>query len=280
MRKNRLTIGLIIPYYQRMFSTFYTLEIIKEVSRAASRLDIDLLIDTTWRVSDISGILFVDIVGNELLVKKARKKTIPYIILNYYDKNSVDSCIGIDNEKASFEAVNYLVCAGHKRIATITGKLNVQAGIQRLNGYKRALTEKNLSVENRYIVQGDWTRASGRRAMRKLLVLNKRPTAVFVSGDEMALGAIDTIRADGLEVPQDVSLIGFDNIPEVASGAENLSTIKQPFSELAELGLDYIVKIVRKRLKHPLKILLRSTELIKRGSVKDLRKRERKRIGV
>ena len=69
-----------------MFSTFYTLEIIKEVSKAAIRQDIDLLIDTIWRVPRISGILFVDMVGNEQLIKQAKKRRMPYIILNYYDK--------------------------------------------------------------------------------------------------------------------------------------------------------------------------------------------------
>ena len=271
MKKNRLTIGLIIPYYQDMFSTFYTLEIIKEVSRVAIRLNTDLLIETAARKLGISGIIFADLMGNEQLIKKVRKKKIPYIILNYYDQDSIDNCIGIDNEKASFDVVSYLTCVGHSRIAMITGKLSAQAGIQRLEGYKRALQAKKIKVENRYIVIGNWTKTSGKRAMKKLLRLRKSPTAVFVAGDEMALGAIEAAGEAGVKVPEDVSLIGFDNIPEAASVAARLSTVEQPFPRLAELGIKYLIQIIQKKLKQPVKILLGNTKLIKRASVKELK---------
>ena len=107
MRKNKLIISLIIPHYQNMFSTFYALEIIKEVSREAIAWDVDLFIETAWKIHSGSGILFADILGNELWIKRARRQKTPYLILNYYNPNSKDNCIGIDNEKASREAVNY-----------------------------------------------------------------------------------------------------------------------------------------------------------------------------
>lgn len=270
MKKNRLTIGLVIPYYQNMFSTFYTLEIIKEVSRVAIRLNTDLLIQTAAKMLGISGIIFADMMGNELLIKKVKKKRIPYIILNYYDQNSADNCIGIDNHKASFEAVDYLISAGHSRIATITGKLNAQAGIQRLEGYKRALQAKNINVNNRYIVVADWARISGKRAMKRLLGLKKSPTAVFVAGDEMALGAMEAAGEANLRIPEDISLVGFDNILGTDSAAVKLSTVEQPFPRLAELGIKYLIQIIQKKLKQPVKILLGNTKLIKRASVRKL----------
>lgn len=171
MRKNKLTISLIIPRYQNMFSTFYTLEIIKEVSRQAIASGVDLLIETTWRIHSSSGVLFADILGNELGIKKAKRQKLPYLILNYYEPNSKDNCIGIDNEKASFEAVNYLLKAGHQRLATITGKLSAQAGLHRLAGFKKALKLSKIDLDKRYIVGGDWSRESGALAMKKLLSL-------------------------------------------------------------------------------------------------------------
>ncbi len=272
MKKNRLTIGLSIPYYQKMFSSFYTLEIIKEVSQAAIRLNVDLLIETGKAMSGISGILFADIMGNELLVKKARKK-IPFVILNYYDKDSRDNCIGIDNEKASAEIVNYFARMGHKRIATITGKLNAQAGVQRLAGFKKAIQSENIDLDNRYIVAGDWTKESGRQAMKQLLALKVPPTAVFVTGDEMALGAIEAVKEAGLEIPKDISLVGFDNIPQTSAPGISLSTVEQPFPELAQLGMKYLIQIIKKKSKQPVKILLSGTKLIKRASVGDLTRR-------
>jgi LacI family transcriptional regulator len=272
MKKKRLNISLIIPYYPRMFSTFYTLEIIKEVSQAAIEQDVDLLIETSGRIAGISGILFADMMGNELSIKKAKELKIPYLILNYYNPKSKDNCIGIDNEKASYEAVDYLIQAGHTRIATIIGKLNAQAGIQRLEGFRKAMKAAKIGLDKRYMVNGDWSKESGKLAMKKLLLLKKLPTAVFVAGDEMALGAMEATKEAGLNIPKDISFVGFDNIPQADSPEVSLTTIEQPFSDLARRGLRYLKQIITRQTKQPVQILLDNTKLIKRKSVKDLRK--------
>ena len=270
MKGNHLRVALIIPYYQNMFSTFYTLEIIKEVSSQAIEQDVDLLIETGWRENGISGVLFADMMGNELLIKRARQEKLPYLILNYYDPDAKDNCIGIDNEKASAEAVNYLIGAGHSRIAAITGKLNAQAGTQRLKGYKEALRAANIDLDKQFIVTGDWSKESGRQAMKKLLSLKLSPTAVFAAGDEMALGAMEAVKDAGLKVPEDISFVGFDNIPQTDSPQVSLTTIEQPFAELAKLGMKYLVQLIKKETKQPVKILLESTKLIRRKSVRKL----------
>lgn len=272
MKRERLIVALIIPYYQNMFSTFYTLEIIKEVSRQAIEQDVDLLVETSWKEDRISGVLFADMMGNELLIKRARQKKLPYLILNYYDADSQDNCIGINNEKASFEAVNYLIQAGHSRIATIAGKLNAQAGIQRLKGYKEALRLGNMDLDKEYIVTGDWAKESGRQAMKKLLSLKLSPTAVFVAGDEMALGAMEAVKEAGLKIAEDISFVGFDNIPQTDSPQVSLTTIEQPFAELARLGIKNLIQLIKKKpsQRQSVKILLESTKLIKRKSVKSV----------
>lgn len=270
MKKNRITISLVIPYYHNMFSTFYTLEIIKEASKAAIEDGLNLLVETSWKVFRVSGILFADVMGNELLIKKARAKKVPYLILNYFNLDSKDNCIGIDNEKAGLEAADYLVRSGHKRIAIITGKLNAQAAKQRLEGYKKAMRLSEIVLDKRYIVNGDWTEESGVRAMKKLLSIKERPTAVFAAGDEMALGAMRAAKEAGLKTPEDISFVGFDNIPAAGSPDVSLTTIKQPFPELARAGFKYLQQIIKKQAKQPVKILLENTELIKRGSVKEL----------
>ena len=271
-RQRRITVGLIIPYYEHMFSSFYTLEIIKEVSKAAIKANVDLLVQTGASLAGLSGVLFADKAGNEALIEKASKAKLPYIILNYYDKHSADSCIGIDNERACYKVITYLANAGHKRIGTITGKLNTQSGIQRLKGIKPALTAKKLHFDTRYVVTGNWTRASGKTAMRRLLALRPPPTAVFVTGDEMALGAIEAVREKNLNIPEDISIVGFDNIPQVSAKGIELTTVEQPFAELAETGLSKLIQFIRKQRKRPLKILLSNTKLIKRATVKVLRR--------
>ncbi len=270
MKKNPLNLTLIIPHYQNMFSTFYALEIIQEASKAAIEADVDLLIETGWKTSPGEGILFADMLGNEEWIKRARKEKIPYIILNYYDRESKDNCIGIDNKKASLQAVDYLLRRGHRRIAIITGKLNAQAGIQRLEGFKQALKADGALLDKRYIATGSWSEESGRRAMQTLLLLKKPPTAVFASGDEMAIGAMEAAKEKGLKIPKDISFVGFDNIPRAELPEISLTTIKQPFADLAKLGIKYLIQAMRKKSKQPAKVLLDNTKLIERTSVQDL----------
>lgn len=255
-----------------MFSSFYTLEVIKEVSRAAIDLDVDLLVETGWNVSVGSGILFADIIDNAKWIKKAKREKIPYLILNYYNPVSKENCVGIDNEKASFEAVNYLVLVGHRNIGCITGKLNSQTGKERLNGFKRACKINNIKADKKFIMAGDWTKESGSLAMKKMLSLNKKnfPTAVFVAGDEMALGAMEVVKEVGLKIPEDISFIGFDNIPQSGLKEVSLSTIEQPFSDLATLGVKHLIDIIKEKTKQPVKILLDNTKFIKRASVRAL----------
>lgn len=272
MKKNGLSVCLVIPRYENMFSSFYTLEIINEVSKTAIRLGLDLSILTEWTDHLCSGVLFADAMNNERGINRAKKDKTPYILLNYYDARSKDNCIGIDNEKASFEAVKYLIKTGHRRIATITGKLNAQAGIQRLAGFKKALKSSKIKLDSHYIVNGDWTKDSGRNAMKKLILLIDSPTAVFVAGDEMAIGAMEAAKEAGFKIPNDISFMGFDDIPDARLPRASLSTVKQPFSDMAEIGMKKLVEIIEGKSKKPVKILLKNTELIKRTSVKELRK--------
>lgn len=270
MKKKRLNLTLLIPRYENMFSTFYTMEIIREVSRQAIEQDVDLLIETAWKASPGRGILFADIMGNESSIKRARKEKIPYFILNYYDPDSKNNCIGIDNEKAAFIAVEYLIKSGHSRIATITGKMNAQAGVMRLEGFKNALKAAAIAPDKKYIVSGDWSKESGSSAMKKLLSLRKLPSAVFVAGDEMALGAMEAAKQAGLKIPEDISFVGFDNIPQADSPGVSLTTIEQPFADLARLGLKYLSDIIKKKPKQPVKVILTNIKLVKRNSVREL----------
>ena len=123
----------------------------------------------------------------------------------------------VDNVAAAFDATQYLLEQGHRRIAFISAPLNDQAaGMDRLLGFKKALMEYQCPVAADWILEGDFTPGSGYRAMERLLQIDKRPTAVFVAADRMCTGAMNCLYDYGLQVPEDMSLIGFDDI-ELAS---------------------------------------------------------------
>ncbi len=161
--------------------------------------------------------------------------------------------------------INYLVRLGHRGIATITGKLWVQSGQDRLEGFKEALKLNGVKLDERYVVEGDWTGKSGHQAMRRLLSLEPRPTAVFVAGDEMAVEAIREAFRTGLRVSQDVSIVGFDDIPLASLVHPPLTTVHQPLAELGKLAVKILSQIILGKRKAPAKILL-PTELIERKS--------------
>lgn len=132
-----------------------------------------------------------------------------------------------DNAAGARDAVRHLASLGHTRIATITGPPGNQPSEARLSGYRTALREAGLQARADHVVAGDFYRPSGTVAMQRLLALDEPPTAVFAASDEMAVGALLAARAAGLRVPEDLALVGFDDI-EIASVVDPaLTTVAQ-----------------------------------------------------
>lgn len=270
----KVTLGLAIPCYPQMFSTFYTMEIIQGISGSILGSNVDILVHIAQKKakddlkifdrSAVSGILFADHMGNEELIKKAKLKKIPHVILNYYDKKAKHNCIGIDNQSAAKKAVDYLVKQGHKNIAIVTGKLKAQAGKDRLAGYKAGLKKHKISASKKNIIQGDWTEDAGRKALAKILKTSPRPSAVFVSGDEMALGLIKAAKAKKVSIPDDLSVVGFDDIQQASTS--NLTTVKQPLYEVGKLGVKSLLKVIKNGKKQPVKTLLKTSKIVQRNT--------------
>lgn len=272
MKKN-LVIGLVIHHYKDMFGTFSAMEKISGAKDAAFEEGVDLLIHiankkTKFNFKGIDGVLFADLFENENLVKQAIKLKIPYMVLEYFDDRSVYNCIGMDNNYQVVKIIDKLASLGHKKIAIITGKLGAKIGKDRLYGYIEGLEKNKISLNKKYIIKGDWTRASGIEAFRKLVKCEEMPSAIFVAGDEMALGVMEEAKKRGFKIPRDISIIGFDDIPLASSPDISLSTVKQPLYEMGKAGLKSVVSLTKIKRKSPLKILLKTGKIILRKSVK------------
>ena len=173
--------------------------------------------------------------------------------------------VQIDNVAASELATSHLVAQGHKRVATITGPLHNLLGRDRLDGFRNALRRGKLKAPKAMIVEGDFSIASGYRGMLRLLALEDRPTGVFCASDEMALGALKAIAEAGLRVPQDVALVGFDDIRFAAYSMPSLTTIAQPSLEIGESAMRLMLNL----LVHPVAAaehIILSHQLIVRDS--------------
>jgi len=267
-KQTSVTFGLIVPRFEDIFHSYYAGEVIKGVSLAASRLQVDVLVHITDRFDHrawldrslldrarISGIIFADIDNDLKPVRQTIKAGIPTIVLNNFLKDPVN-CIAIDNERITREAIKLLVNAGHKRIATIAGDLSTQAGQMRLSGYEKALKEAKIKVPDGYAQRGDFLRTPARLAAIKLLKMQNRPTAVFAASDVMALELMDVAREEGIKVPEELSVIGFDDNPLNRHSPVALTTVSQPLIEMGRLGVEQLYQIASGRVKAPVKIIL------------------------
>ncbi len=269
--KKNNAIGLIIPRYSDIFHSFYALQILQGVGVAVERLKLDLLLhitngDSFLNASAVEGVIFSDIIGNEDQVDDVLGKDLPCVIMNYYTKDLPVSCVAIDNYNASIEAVNYLTKLKHSRIATITGELKSQVAIDRLNGYIRALEKNKITKKDNYIKHGDFGRDSAIKATKELIKLKQPPTAIFAASDEMAVGAIQVCLENGISVPGDISVIGFDDNPFALSFSPvPVTTMRQPLHKMAMIATETLQQIMTKRIKGHKKIAL-PAELIERSS--------------
>lgn len=277
-KKRKPTFVLVIPRFEDIFHSYYAGEIIRGVSLSASRLNADFLIHITDRTNHrgwldstlldrdyIDGIIFADIDNDLGIVKKVIRWGMPCIVLNNILDEPINY-VAVDNRSAVVGAVKHLIKNGHSQIATVAGDVSTQAGLRRLDGYREALHEQNIHVSRSYVTFGEFLRTPARAAARKLLKLRNRPTAIFVASDVMALEVIDVAKSLGIRVPQDLSIIGFDNNPFSMTGSVKLTTVSQPLVEMGRLGAENLFQISRGKVKLPVKVVL-PTKLVKRQSV-------------
>jgi LacI family transcriptional regulator len=169
------------------------------------------------------------------------KDRIPLVLCDRHPYLQSVSWVEIDNREGARQAVLHLLHLGHRRIGTIAGPLELAAGLERRDGYKQALLESAVRIDPELIVQGDFNQESGVAGMQQLLSLPKRPTAVFVANDNMAIGALRAIRAAGLRVPHDIALVGFDDLPFARIADVPLSTIHQPILEIGAAASEILI---------------------------------------
>jgi len=264
------SIGLVMPGYAGIFYSFYAVELIRGVGHACESLRLDMVFHITNGFNPINnntvgGVIFADIIENRKQIESAIDTGTPCMVINNKVTDLDVNYIAVDNIEGGRIAADYLVSFGHKRIATVTGNLNTQAGLHRFEGFEKHLKKNNIAFPKEYIYQGDYSRRCARFAIEQFLNLKERPTAVFAASDEMALEIISYLLEKGLKVPEDVSVIGYDDNPGCLFGSVALSTIKQPLFKMAEDSVKILHSIISGKIKSKKKILLKP-ELIVRES--------------
>ncbi|MBM3245061.1 MAG: LacI family transcriptional regulator, partial [Candidatus Omnitrophica bacterium] len=225
---------------------------------------------TSLNLRGVGGVIFADIIGNREKVEEAIKSNIPAIVINNYVEDLDVNCIAVDNIGGAETATSYLISLGHKKIAHISGDLITQAAAHRLEGYKQALSKNNIKLRQEYIFKTDYSRGQARQAAEDLVKIPDGPTAVFVASDSMALEVMTVVREMGKKIPDDLSIVGFDDNPSGLYGPVALTTVRQPLVRMAQMSVEELNAIMNAEKRPKTKKIVLPTELVIRESAHNL----------
>ncbi len=194
------------------------------------------------------------------------EKSIPLVVLNREIQAAPITNILSDDQKGAYKAVEHLIQRGHKKIAIIEGKKGFKSTQERKEGFLQALIRYNIPMNKDFIVEGKYDLESGYRAMQQILNLSSIPTAVFCSNDDMAVGAMKAIAERGLKIPENISLMGFDDNVFSSFLSPALTTVKRPIEEISKEGAKKLLELIGgKQIER--EIIYMNTELQLRESV-------------
>ncbi len=176
--------------------------------------------------------------------------------------------VSIDNISSARKATEHLIQQGHTKIAHITGPINVILSRDRLRGFQQAMMSHDLEIDSAYIQEGDFTFESGYHQMLKLLALETPPSAVFAFNDEMAMGAIKAVKDSHMLIPEDVAIVGFDNIKMASVIEPNLTTIDQPKYEIGKKAMELLLNLINGESLQKKKFVMKDELIVRESSSK------------
>jgi LacI family transcriptional regulator len=211
----------------------------------------------------IDGVIVASMLMDDPVVEALIDSDMPFILIGRHPTNSKIHYVDVDNQSSAREAVAHLLRLGYRRVATITGPRNMIAGADRRAGYLDALRDRRLAADADLIVEGDFSEAGGYAAMQRLLA--RQPDAVFAASDVMAAGAIRAIREAQLRIPEDIAVVGFDDMPFAARNDPPLTTIRQPIHRTGGLAAETLIDLIEKPASPTRRVIL-PAELVVRTS--------------
>ena len=272
------TIGLVLPHsVSFVFTDPYFSHLTKGIAQACNQYGLSMALFLVGTKEDEHSIFprlarkgFLDGVivqsghdGEQWMMGRFVDAHIPMVVAGRPFRSDNVSYVDTDNVNAAYGAVSHLMRLGRQRIALISGPSTSTVGLDRREGYQRALSDGGRATEKALMVEGNFSEESGRQAMRQLL--NARPDAVFATSDMMAVGAMRVVREAGLRVPQDVAFVGFDDLPFASVADVQLTTVRQPVAQFGAKAVELLRDLIENGVEPPRHITM-DTELVIRGS--------------
>lgn len=266
-------IGLITPDV----TSPYSIAILQGVNQAIAQLDYDLIIypnrNSHRNASATQETYFVSLLNGSIAdgvivvtpVTANFSTAAPIVVIDPNNSKPDYPAIISTHQDGTAQAMKYLLSLGHRRIGFISGRPELVSATQRLNSYRDSLTASGISIEEILIETGNYTTEAAVPCARRLLALSKPPTAIFAANDQTAIGVYQAAQEVGVKIPDDLSVIGFDNLRESALLDPPLTTIDQFIFEMGRIAVDMIVKLINGELPES-NLHKISTQLVIRGS--------------
>jgi LacI family transcriptional regulator len=259
-------------------TTQYVGEIIRGIDEVLTANQYELMLYTTHRRKTkesayvnmmarglADGLLIVLPRDPEAYLRSLRERDFPYVLIDQLGIDETDLTVTAANRDGGYAATRHLIELGHRRIGIITGWMDMVAARHRLDGYRAALADHHIPLDEGLIYMGDFTQISGFHGTHHLLELPEPPTAIFASSDLTAMGVMDALRGRNLKIPADLSLIGFDDVPMSVVLIPQLTTVRQPLTDMGHRATQMLLDLIQKPEEKQNSIIL-PTELIIRES--------------
>ncbi|WP_432664266.1 LacI family DNA-binding transcriptional regulator [Wukongibacter baidiensis] len=274
-------IGILVPdlkyeYYANMLSSIEEYASQKNYNIIVCNIKEDLdkeiryinILKEMW----VDGIILMHEKLNDNIKKLLLECEIPTVLASIKLEGLDFPSVNIDDFKAAYDATKYLIDLGHRKIAIIAGDMrDYTAGSERFRGYKQALVDNDIAFVPKYFGQGNFNIQDGYNAMGKLLENEiDLPTAVFAVSDSMAVGAMNYMIDRGYNVPDDISIIGFDDIDLASAVRPKLTTINQPAEKIGSLAVELLIKYIEKEYDEHDKEIVLEHRIVARGTCKEL----------
>jgi LacI family transcriptional regulator len=271
-------VGLLVPD----LDTSYIGEIVRGIDEALAAVAYDLMLYTTHRRKTreaafadsltrgmTDGLLIVLPSNPGAYLESIQRRGFPVVLIDHGGVGGTGPSVGATNRQGAYEATRYLIGLGHRRIGFITGNLELGCATDRLAGYRAALEDHGLAYDAALVREGNFHEPLGYERARQLLSMSNPPTAIFASNDLTAFGAMDAIRDAGLRIPNDISVVGFDDIPTAAYTHPPLTTVRQPLHEMGSLATRMLLEMIDNP-NRPIERIDLPTVLVERGTCRSL----------
>jgi len=216
----------------------------------------------------IDGIIFSGVTGDTeeiKYIKEIQEKGIPIVFIDRGLEGHFGDVVMIDNDEATYRGAKYLVDLGHRRIGFINGPAGIRIFDKRLRGYKKALQDHGIELDESLIVEGEQSSKTAESAVRQFLAQALPPTVIFTTSDLVAIAILRAVQKSSLKVPEDISVMGFDDISLASLVSPSLTTIAQPIQEMGREAFKLLVERIERKNSPKRKIIL-DTKLVVRES--------------